>query len=242
MVFKEGLATPFRTVGRASIAAWFFQYSVMGFIFQTCDRALSSAMGVPRVVYGEELMQPPKAEAAAVALSVSEQARVAAKAVLAPALAGTIESVVANRAEAQRFHGLPKLAAIETKLGWGPIARACGPGFVANASRNFVMSATSFVLTPTLYQRYFPQERKSQASLFWFGLGATLSSQQQAILAILATPACTSALGTNIFFGNVIAITQQALWGRALDYGAVNGGTSIHFSPHAAPLVHPGPL
>jgi len=104
------------------------------------------------------------------------------------------------------------------------------------------MSATSFVLTPTLYQRYFPQERKSQASLFWFGLGATLSSQQQAILAILATPACTSALGTNIFFGNVIAITQQALWGRALDYGAVNGGTSIHFSPHAAPLVHPGPL
>ena len=63
------------------------------------------------------------------------------------------------------------------------------------------MSSTSFVVTPTLYQRYFPQERKSQQSLFWFGLGV------------------------NIFFGNVVAITQQALWGRALDYaGAPPGG------------------
>ncbi|KAH8055462.1 hypothetical protein JL721_10190 [Aureococcus anophagefferens] len=39
IVFADGPLTPFRTVGRASIVAWFFQYSVMGFIFQACDRA-----------------------------------------------------------------------------------------------------------------------------------------------------------------------------------------------------------
>ncbi|KAH8079593.1 hypothetical protein JL720_9340 [Aureococcus anophagefferens] len=38
IVFADGPLTPFRTVGRASIVAWFFQYSVMGFIFQACDR------------------------------------------------------------------------------------------------------------------------------------------------------------------------------------------------------------
>ena len=46
IVFKDGLATPFRTVGPASVTAWFFQYSVMGFIFQLCDRALSNALSV----------------------------------------------------------------------------------------------------------------------------------------------------------------------------------------------------
>ena len=37
-----------------------------------------------------------------------------------------------------------------------------GPAFVANSSRNFVMSTTSFVLTPTLFKLYYPQEQKSQ--------------------------------------------------------------------------------
>jgi len=208
IVFAQGPLTPFRTVGRASIVAWFFQYSVMGFIFQICDRTLSQAMGVPRTIYGPELMEPPKTAAEVAAtppVPAAEQAKSLAKTIMAPALAGTIESVVANRAEAQRFYGLPKLAAIEKQLGWNPIARACGPGFMANASRNFVMSSTSFVVTPTLYQKYFPQEKKSQSSLFWFGLGV------------------------NIFSGNVIAITQQALWGRALDYGAVGGGRDINY-------------
>ena len=50
-----------------------------------------------------------------------------------------------------------------------------------------------------------PQERKSQQSLFWFGLGI------------------------NIFVGNTVAITQQALWGRALDYMAVGGGRPIRY-------------
>ena len=81
---------------------------------------------------------------------------------------------------------MQKFAHVEKALNWGPAARQCGPAFVANASRNFVMSATSFVITPTLYRDYVPQEHKSQSSLLWFGLGV------------------------NIFFGNVVAITQQA--------------------------------
>ena len=45
-----------------------------------------------------------------------------------------------------------------------------------------------------MYKLYFPQEHKNKSSLFWFGLGL------------------------NVFVGNVVAITQQALWGRSLDY------------------------
>merc|ERR1712087_291846 len=68
------------------------------------------------------------------------------------------------------------------------------------------MSATSFVVTPTLYRQYYPQEQKNNVSLFWFGLGL------------------------NIFSGNVVAITQQALWGRALDYAITRkaGTGTIH--------------
>ncbi len=50
-----------------------------------------------------------------------------------------------------------------------------------------------------------PQEHKSPQSLFW------------------------TSLGINIFFGNVIAITQQALWGRSLDYIAVDGGRRVNY-------------
>lgn len=198
IVFKDGPATPFRTVGPASITAWFFQYSVMGFIFQLCDRSLSKALQVEPVAYGEQLMEAPAPPAAPV--GVSELAKGAFKAILAPALAGAIESGVANRAECQRFYGKQKFAHVEKALGWGPAARQCGPAYLPNASRNFVMSATSFVVTPTLYRNHFPQERKSQSSLLWFGLGL------------------------NIFFGNVVAITQQSLWGRSLDFVAPAGG------------------
>ena len=37
-------------------------------------------------------------------------------------------------------------------------------------------------------------------------------------------------LTMNIFVGNVIAITQQALWGRSLDYCNVGGGRNIVYS------------
>ena len=87
----------------------------------------------------------------------------------------------------------------------GFVARRCGPAFVANSSRNFVMASSSFIVTPWLYRQYFPQESKSQQSLLAFGLAF------------------------NIFGGNVIAITQQSLWGRALDYGARHGGQPINY-------------
>lgn len=127
--------------------------------------------------------------------------------VLAPAIAGAVESVVSNRAEVQRFYGISKFAQVEKALSWNSFSRLCGPAYVANANRNFIMSATSFVITPVLYRNYFPQEEKSKTSLFWFGLGL------------------------NIFCGNVVAITQQSLWGRALDYAVPatkgSGGSEI---------------
>eukprot|EP01050_Picozoa_sp_SAG11_P012215 SAG11_NODE_1345_length_5147_cov_3.840729_6_plen_39_part_00 len=33
---------------------------------------------------------------------------------------------------------------IEAKLAWNPIFKQCGPAYFANASRNFIMSSTSF--------------------------------------------------------------------------------------------------
>ena len=100
---------------------------------------------------------------------------------------------------------IDKLARVETQLGWNAVKRVAGPAYLANASRNFIMSTTSFVLTPMTYKSYYPQEAKGKTSLFWYGLGI------------------------NVFVGNTIAITQQALWGRALDYAAVGGGRPIHY-------------
>ena len=63
------------------------------------------------------------------------------------------------------------------------------------------------VPTPTAAPAPCPTlTRTPTQALFWFGLGV------------------------NIFVGNSVAITQQALWGRALDYGAVNGGRPIVYS------------
>ena len=162
---KEGLLAPYLTVGPASITAWFLQYSVMGFVFQTVDAALSASLNTQRMPYGDQLMEPPvKTSSFGVAT--------ACKAILAPVTAGTIESVVSNRAETQRFWGLGKSAAIERQLGWSALGRACGPAFVANSARNAVMSTTSFVATPLLFLHGFPQEHKSHSSLFWFGADA----------------------------------------------------------------------
>ena len=52
------MLAPFKVVGPASFVAWFLQYSVMGFVFQSCDATLSAAMGVPKVVYGDQLFEP----------------------------------------------------------------------------------------------------------------------------------------------------------------------------------------
>lgn len=202
LTFQDGLLSPWKVVGRASFVAWFLQYSVMGFVFQACDATLSSLLGTKRVAYGPEIMDPPRSRGKT---DAAEQLKYAGKTALTPLFAGVIESVVSNRAEVQRYYGIDAFGKIEKRLGANPVARVCGPAFAANAARNFVMSSTSFVLTPTLYQLYFPQERKSRTSLFWFGLGM------------------------NVFVGNVVAITQQALWGRALDDCAVGGGRRISY-------------
>ena len=90
-------------------------------------------------------------------------------------------------------------------VGWSALGRACGPAFVANSARNAVMSTTSFVATPLLFLHAFPQEHKSHSSLFWFGLSV------------------------NIFAGNVVAITQQSLWGRVLNYVEEGGGRNANY-------------
>ena len=59
IAFSDGWLTPFKTVGRASIVAWFFQYSVMGFVFQCCDKALSKALSAPTVDCATHIHTPP---------------------------------------------------------------------------------------------------------------------------------------------------------------------------------------
>mmetsp|Transcript_6370 Transcript_6370/g.7411 ORF Transcript_6370/g.7411 Transcript_6370/m.7411 type:complete len:376 (+) Transcript_6370:67-1194(+) len=192
---KRSFLAPYKVVGPASGVAWFLQYSVMGMVFQVCDKSLSSALGIKPMHYGAQLMEDPENDEKT-SRDLTTTTKICTKLILAPIFAGTIESTVSNRAEVQRYFGLKKFCKMENSLKWNPFSRYCGQAFLANASRNCIMSGTTFVITPTLYRQYFPQEQKSTTSLFWFGLGI------------------------NIFLGNAIAITQQALWGRALDYAA----------------------
>lgn len=200
LTFREGMVAPYRVVGSSSLVAWFLQYSVMGFAFQFFDRGLSTLMGVRPAYYGKELMEPPSSSSRNQKdASLYHQSKFAAKSLLAPVLASCIESSVSNRAEVERFFGPEKFRNIETSLNANSIRRMVGPAFLPSAARNVIMCQTTFLLTPMTYKLYFPQEQKSQTSLFWYGLGL------------------------NAFVGNVVAITQQALWGRSLDYLAQNG-------------------
>lgn len=200
LTFQEGLLAPYRVVGPASLTAWFLQYSIMGGAFQFFDHSLSHMMGVKPMYYGEELMEPPQQSESSE--STSYKAKFAFKTLLAPMLAASIESKVSNRAEVQRYFGVDKFAKVEARLGRGALAKVAGPAFTANAMRNIVMCNTTFILTPLTYKLYFPQEQKSKTTLFYYGLGM------------------------NVFVGNVVAITQQALWGRTLDYCARTGTVS----------------
>lgn len=149
----------------------------MGLAFQFFDHALSKGLGVAPVYYGNELMlPPPENDGTSNNLNESEknasyQAKSVAKTMLAPILAASLESVVANRAEVERYFGRSKFSAIETKLGWNPVGRLFAPAFGANAMRNVIMCNTSFILTPITYKLYYPQSKKSQGSLFWYGMG-----------------------------------------------------------------------
>lgn len=197
LTFAEGALAPYRVVGPASLTAWFLQYSVMGIAFQFVDQTLSHLMGVRPVYYGRELMEPPVPEHANEPLHY--QLRITAKQIMSPMLAACMESFVSNRAEAQRFFGPAKFAPIEQALRANALLRQAGPAFFPSAMRNTIMCQTSFLLTPVTYKLYFPQEFKNKTTLFWYGLSL------------------------NIFVGNVVAITQQALWGRSLDYLSQHG-------------------
>ena len=105
LTFEKGLLSPYRVVGTASIAAWFFQYSVMGFAFQFFDNALSKAFGVRPMYYGPELMTSASSDGAGV--SAAQAAKTATKTALAPIFSGSLEALVANRAEVQRAAELP---------------------------------------------------------------------------------------------------------------------------------------
>lgn len=187
LTFANGALAPYRVIGPASITAWFLQYSCMSFVFQLADSALSLGMQTERVVYGDAVYEPPAPATTGASSSVapstssgngssngsssssSNLAHAAVMGVLgvklvkdvaAAGVAGVVESAVSNRAEAQRFLGIDRLAALETQLRWNPIARALAPGFMANISRNAIMAHSAFVMTPILYKNYVPQEHK----------------------------------------------------------------------------------
>mmetsp|Transcript_48612 Transcript_48612/g.48966 ORF Transcript_48612/g.48966 Transcript_48612/m.48966 type:complete len:372 (-) Transcript_48612:216-1331(-) len=208
LTFADGALAPYRVVGRTSIAAWFFQYSVMGMAFQFFDRALSEAFGVRPMYYGKELMDDPSIVTSSANEDMGTKTRFAVKTAMAPFFAAYLETAVANRAEVERFFGPKKFAHMERQLNWNTARRFLGPAFFPGCTRNVIMCNTTFIFTPVTYRAYFPQEHKSSTSLFWFGLGS------------------------NMFVGNVVAITQQALWGRSLDYMAAgeNGARNINYT------------
>ena len=198
LTFQGGAFSPYRVVGPSSLVAWFMQYSIMGGAFQFFDRLLSKALDVPPVIYGDQLMEPATKVASTQSQDASYHIKSTTKTILAPVLSGSLESVVANRAEVQRYFGPTKFAVLESQLGWNPVSRLLAPAFCANAMRNVVMCSTSFIVTPITYKLYYPQESKSNSSLFYYGMGMN-------------------------FAGNTVAITMQALWGRALDYSVAEG-------------------
>ena len=190
LCFNKGLTAPYKVVGPASFYSWFLQYSVVGAAFQTIDHSLSKLLDTEPVCYGTKMMELPSSEKK----PLEDYLKQGFKALAAPGLAAGIESGISNRAEVQRFFGPEKFAELEAQLKAKPIQRALGPAFASNAFRNFIMCQTSFVLTPITYQNLVPQEHKNANTFFWYGLSA------------------------NILLGNSLAITQQALWGRSLDY------------------------
>lgn len=205
LTFQGGALAPYRVVGPASLVAWFMQYSVMGAAFQFFDRVLSKAFDVPPVVYGDQLMGPATVSCTSMKEDAAYRIKSTTKTILAPVLSGCLESMVANRAEVQRYFGPTRFATLESQLKWNPVSRLFAPAFCANAMRNVVMCSTSFIVTPITYKLYYPQEKKSNSSLFYYGMGMN-------------------------FAGNSVAITMQALWGRALDYSVAEAtGRNIRY-------------
>lgn len=134
LTFQGGYLAPYRVVGPASITAWFFQYSVMGFAFQFCDHTLSRILDVNPVYYGYEIMQPPIQEE----VSIEYRLKSMFKTLAAPMLSATLESMVSNRAEVQRYYGPEKFKVIQEGLKINRFAKGAGFGvaFAPNMMRN----------------------------------------------------------------------------------------------------------
>eukprot|EP00298_Acanthocystis_sp_HF-20_P026562 c4343_g1_i1.p1 GENE.c4343_g1_i1~~c4343_g1_i1.p1 ORF type:complete len:349 (+),score=143.31 c4343_g1_i1:113-1159(+) len=201
-VWARGWKDPFRCITSRSLTAWFLQYGLLGFTFQTIDFGLSKMFGLRPQIFGVELLKKDnnnndnnneeKKKGENLILLV-------AKGMSAGVLAASIESFVANRAESQRHLGPQTLAKLSPPLSQGTILQhlrhSAGPSYIPNVARNFIMCSTTFVISPALFQ-LLPQEQRTPKNLLLFGLGM------------------------NIFFGNSLAINAQSLWGRSLDHFA----------------------
>ena len=114
---------------------------------------------------------------------------------------------MSNRAETQRFWGLGKSAAIERQLGWSALGRACGPAFVAEFCQKC---------------GHVHHQLRRDALVVPARLPA---GAQVALVVILVWPLREVA----VFAGNVVAITQQSLWGRVLNYVEEGGGRNANY-------------
>eukprot|EP00967_Tisochrysis_lutea_P120145 scaffold196736_cov30-Tisochrysis_lutea.AAC.1 len=221
LTFRDGVLAPYRVIGPASLLAWFLQYSSMSFVFQLADSALALGLGVERVAYGDDLDKADTRDedrpadrrggaassASAVAAGINAGSMLKlAKDVGAATVAGAIESAVSNRAEAQRYFGLERFRSLESRAQPRRLVGLVGPAFSASVARNSLMTYSAFVATPALYRQHVPEEYKSSSSLFLFGLAV------------------------NMFGGNVIAVTQQTLWGRALDSWSASPARPISYT------------
>lgn len=134
LTFQEGALAPYRVVGKASLVAWFLQYSIMGASFQTFDRTLSKLFSVEPVYYGHELMQPPPSDE--VYRSADYHMKSAVKTAMSPIMSAALETKVSNRAEVQRFFGKQKFAMIENGMKTAGLRRMAGPAFAPCMMRN----------------------------------------------------------------------------------------------------------
>lgn len=173
LTFQEGAFAPYKVVGPSSMMAWFLQYSVMGVAFQFFDHSISEALGVEPAYYGRQLLESNQGIDTA-SSPVDYKARYAMARLLSPIMSASLESMVSNRAEVQRFFGPQQFAEMQTRLRTGIVTRITGPAFVPNAMRNIIMCQTSFLITPLTYKLYFPQDHKSASTLFWYGLGVNM--------------------------------------------------------------------
>ena len=218
LVVKDGWLAPWRVVSARSCIAWFLQYSIMGAAFQGVDRMLSKTLGVQPCFYGDELFElddedeqnsirskfnTSQGSDSEAIIQTIYLTKVYSKALLAPILAGAIESLVSNKAEVERFYGKEEFKRIVTssRATRGPLStlsNIAGPAFWANATRNAVMSYATFIGTPLLFITFMPAENRNPQTLAWSGLLGNL-------------------------LANVFGTTCQAAWGRSLDFLAREG-------------------